>query len=260
MVNAPSLTAAVLARDEEAFLGACLRSLAWADETLVLADADSLDRTEQVARALATRVDVRPFVSFPAQRNLALDLARSDWVLFVDADERVTPALAAEVRAATASSTAAGYWIPRRNRILGHWMRGAGWWPDHQLRLLRRDRARYDESRLVHEVAGVHGPTGHLTRPLLHLNYTSLPEFWAKQRRYAALAARTRAADPPRARALLSLPLRELWRRLVTLRGYRDGPLGLLLSLALAYFEWQTVRQARDLARRARTETDARRG
>ena len=211
----------------------------------MLVDAASRDRTEQVAHACGARVEVRPFASFPAQRNLALDLARGEWVLFVDADERVSPALAAEVRAITARPAVDGYWIPRRNRILGRWMRGAGWWPDHQLRLLRRGRARYDEARLVHEVASVDGPTARLTEPLLHLNYATLPEFWRKQRRYAALAARGRAADPPRARALLSLPLRELWRRFVTLHGYRDGPLGLVLSLLLAYFEWQTVRQAR---------------
>jgi hypothetical protein len=195
-------------------------------------------------------VEVRRFASIPAQRNLALDLARGDWLLFVDADERVSRALAAEVRAAVLRSDVDGYWIPRRNRILGHWMRGAGWWPDHQLRLLRRGQARYDEAQLVHEVAAMDGPTAGLSEPLLHLNYATLPEFWRKQRRYAALAARGRAADPPRARALLSLPLRELWRRFVTLRGYRDGPLGLVLSLLLAYFEWQTVRQARALAGR----------
>lgn len=216
----------------------------------MLVDAASGDRTEQVARGAGARVEVRPFAGFPGQRNLALDLARGDWVLFVDADERVSPALAAEVRAATARSDVAGYWIPRRNRILGHWMRGAGWWPDHQLRLLRRGRARYDEGRLVHEVATVDGPTARLSEPLLHLNYASLPEFWRKQRRYAILAARGRVANPPRARALLSFPLRELWRRFVTLRGYRDGLLGLILSLLLAYFEWQTVRQARTLAGR----------
>ena len=132
-------------------------------------------------------------------------------------------------------------------------MRGAGWSPDEQLRLLRRERARYDEAVLVHEVAGVAGRVGRLAQPLLHLNYTSLGEFWAKQRRYSRLAAETRLRrdGAPRRRALLGAPIREFWRRYVRLHGYRDGALGLVLSLALAYFEWETVRRARALARDA---------
>ena len=253
-LSAPTVTAAVLARDEEAFLDACLRSLAWADEVLVVVDAASRDRTEAIARARGARVARRAFDSFPGQRNAALALARGDWVLFVDADERVSPALAAEVRAAIGGA-GAGYWIPRRNRILGHWMRGAGWHPDEQLRLLRREAARYDPARLVHEVAEVDGALGRLQAPLVHLNYASLAEFWGKQRRYATLAARSRAAQPPRARALLGMPLREFWRRFVRLGGYRDGALGLVLCVILAYFEWETVRQARALARSAAAAT-----
>src|SRR5439155_20209450 len=144
------------------------------------------------------------------------------------AGERVTPALVDEILRVTAAAAApSGYWIPRRNRILGHWMRGAGWSPDEQLRLLRRGRARYDESVLVHEVAEVDGPLGHLTQPLLHLNYASLAEFWSKQRRYSRLAAQSRRQRQgrPRSRALLGAPARELWRRYVYLQGYRDGAL-----------------------------------
>ena len=100
---------------------------------------------------------------------------------------------------------------------------------------------------LVHEVARVEGPLGHLTQPLLHLNYASLAEFWVKQRRYSRLAAQSRRQRQgrPRGRALLGAPVRELWRRYVHLQGYRDGALGLVLALALAYFEWETVRLAR---------------
>jgi glycosyltransferase involved in cell wall biosynthesis len=252
--SSPKISAVVLARDEADYIEPCLRSLAWADEVLVLLDPESRDATEAIARRLGARIEQRGFASFGALRNAGLELARGDWVLFVDADERVSPGLAAEIRQAVRGGDA-GYWIPRRNRILGRWMRGTGWYPDEQLRLLRRARARYDETRLVHEVATVDGPVGRLREPLIHLNYASLSEFWAKQRRYTALAARTRArAGRPRARALLGAPLREFWRRFVTLHGYRDGALGLVLSLALAYFEWETVRQARALTYQAAGE------
>jgi hypothetical protein len=116
-------------------------------------------------------------------------------------------------------------------------MRGAGWSPDYQLRLLRRAGARYAPGALVHEVAALDGPAGWLAHPLIHYNYDTLAEFVAKQRRYAALEARSlwRRGERVRARAYLGQPLREFWRRYVTLEGYRDGALGLLLAGYLAY-------------------------
>src|SRR5581483_8822710 len=119
------------------------------DELLVL-DSESTDRTREVAAAYTDRVLVQRFENFSRQRNRALAAARGEWVFFVDADERASPALAAEVRRAVAGTDLAGYWVPRRNIILGRWIRHAGWYPDYQLRLLRRDCAHYDEAREVH--------------------------------------------------------------------------------------------------------------
>jgi glycosyltransferase involved in cell wall biosynthesis len=241
------ITATVVARDEARFLPGCLASLRWADERLVLVDARTRDATAAVARAHGADVHVLPFESFPRFRNRALALARTEWVFFVDADERVPPVLAAEARRAVARATAdgtAGYWVPRRNRIRGRWMRGAGWSPDYQLRLLRRGAARYAPAALVHEVAALDGPAGWLRHPLVHYNYDTLAEFVAKQRRYAALEAWTlwRRGERVRARAHLGQPLREFWRRYVTLGGYRDGALGLLLAAYLAYAALQRTR------------------
>jgi hypothetical protein len=234
------ITAAVLARDEARFIGPCLASLAWADALLVLVDDRTTDATAAIARQHTDQVYVVPFESFPRFRNRALALAATDWVLFVDADERVPAALAAEVRAAVARAEAdgtAGYWVPRRNRIRGQWVRGAGWSPDYQLRLLRRAAARYPVGGLVHEVAALDGPTGRLEEPLIHLNYDTLGEFVQKQRRYAALEAwtRWRQGERVRARAYVGQPAREFWWRYVTLGGRRDGALGLLLTGYLAY-------------------------
>jgi glycosyltransferase involved in cell wall biosynthesis len=252
-----TIAVCVLARDEQANLADLLPTLSWADETLVLVDDATTDDSAIVAEACADRVELHRFVSFSEFRNAALQQARSEWVFFVDADERVSPALAAEARAVVSGSVSveptsdapAGYWVPRLNIMFGRLIRGGGWYPDEQLRLLRRDAASYDEGVLVHEHAEVRGRTGHLAEPLLHLNYRSPRHFANKQRQYTALEARelVRQGGRPRARSLIGAPLREFIRRFITLRGWIDGPMGLVLSLAMAYYAFQRVRLARRL-------------
>jgi glycosyltransferase involved in cell wall biosynthesis len=236
-----TLSIAIIARDEERHIGGCLASAAGlADETLVLLDERTRDNTAAVAVAGGAIVLREPWRGFPAQRNRALELCRGDWVLFLDADERLTPELAAELRSVTASDDPrAGYWIPRRNLFFGHAMRGGGWYPDHQLRLLRRGAARYDERRLVHELVRLDGEQGRLAGHLRHLNIEGLGELWAKQSAYALAEARTLHAEGRRARwrNFVGAPAREFWRRYVALGGWRDGAVGLLLCATLAWFE-----------------------
>jgi hypothetical protein len=137
-------------------------------------------------------------------------------------------------------SPIAGYWIPRHNQFFGRVLRGGGWYPDHQLRLLRRTRARYDEARLVHEFAQLDGAAGYLQGHLLHLNIERLDELWRKQTDYALQEAQTLylAGGRARWRNFVGAPLREFRRRYLALGGYRDGSVGLLLCATLAYFEW----------------------
>ena len=245
------LTAAVIARDEERHIAACLESLAFADERLVLVDSVTVDRTREIARLHGARVEENVFRNFAAQREAALELASGDWVLFVDADERVPEALRDEVlRAVAQSDNRRGYWIPRHNYLFGREIRHAGWFPDHQLRLLEKSAARFDPSRVVHELAIVDGQVGYLSQPLVHFNYANLAEFIAKQERYSRFEAERWLATygRPRRRALLGQPLREFWRRYVELQGYRDGPLGLLLGVLLGYYAWKAVAIARSAA------------
>ncbi len=239
-----AITAVVLAHNEEAHLPDCLASLKWADEVLVL-DSGSTDRTTAIARSAGARVGSHPFENYSRQRQHALSLVATPWVLFVDADERVPAALAAAVRQAAASGRAAGYWIPRHNYFWGHRMRGGGWWPDHQLRLLEVSRSRYDAIRAVHEVADVDGPTLRLSTPMVHLNYDDLAEFRAKQGEYARLEAERRRnlGQHPRRHHLVLQPLREFLRRYVDLGGWRDGPTGLLLCAFMAWYEFVTLRE-----------------
>lgn len=245
MLNRPQLSVAVIARDEAAFIGDCLASTAGlAAETLVLLDDRTRDATASIARAAGARVVCAPWRGFPAQRNRALDLCQTDWVLFLDADERLTPELTAEILAVTGSAdptvaAIAGYWIPRRNYFFGRALHGGGWSPDYQLRLLQRTRARFDEGRLVHEFARLDGAAAHLAHPLLHLNIDRLAEFWHKQAAYALAEARTLylAGRRARWRNFVGAPAREFWRRYIQLGGWRDGGLGLFLCAALAWFE-----------------------
>lgn len=235
------LSVAILARDEERHIGGCLASVAGlADEVVVLLDSRSQDRTEEICRAHGAWVVREPWRGYPAQRNRALHLCRGEWVLFVDADERVTPELRAEIQEQmSADSGIVGYGIPRYNIFFGRVMRGGGWYPDHQLRLLRRTHARYDETELVHEWARLDGPTGKLRAHLLHYNIAGLGEFWQKQTHYALAEARTLYLGGRRMRwrNFVGAPVREFWRRYVRLGGWRDGGLGLFLCGSLAWFE-----------------------
>lgn len=251
-----AITACVVARDAAADLSELLPTLRWAEELLVVVDDATQDDSEAVARPLADRVEVRPFVSFSAFRNTALELASRQWIFFVDADERVSPPLAAEATAAVEASEESlangdeapvGYWVPRHSIIFGRLVKGGGWSPDYQLRLLRRDRARYGEARFVHEVVLLDGPAGYLSERLLHFNYDSPADFIARQRRYTAMEAESLRAEGKtfRTRALVGQPVREFARRYFALGGWKDGPVGLFLSVALAYYAFRRVQLVR---------------
>lgn len=228
----------VLTKNEEKNIGPCLGTLQWADELLVL-DSYSHDATVEIARGSGAEVRQRCFVNYPLQRNAALELAGKEWVFFVDADERATPELAEEIRRVVDEGHLAGWWVPRMNYMFGKWIRHAGWYPDYQLRLLRRDGARYDERREVHELVELDGEAGHLKNALIHYNYDTVQEFCAKQDRYTDYEARMLLEDGKRARPhnFILQPWRQFRWRYLTLQGYKDGWRGLVLSGLMAYYE-----------------------
>ncbi|MBL8093995.1 MAG: glycosyltransferase family 2 protein [Anaerolineales bacterium] len=236
------LSAIVLTLNEERHLPECLASLTWADEVVVF-DSGSTDATPAIAAAAGARLVTRRFDNYGAQRDAALASVSSEWVLFVDADERIPPALRDEIRSVLERAEA-GWWIPRHNYIFGTLTRHTGWYPDYQLRLLRRERARYDPTRPVHELVVLDGQTGHLTQPMVHLNYESVGEFVRKQTYYAAYDADRLRFEGVRAKPhhLVSQPLRHFWWRFVTLAGWRDGWHGLRLSVLMARFEFEKYR------------------
>jgi (heptosyl)LPS beta-1,4-glucosyltransferase len=231
------ITAVVLTKNEAGNIADCLSTLTWADARLVL-DSLSTDDTVAIATRSGATVALHPFTNYSAQRNAAMDLVQTEWLFFVDADERSTPELATEVRTMIETRPEVGWWVPRRNYIFGQWIQHTGWYPDYQLRVLQKDRARYDATRQVHEVAALEGEAGHLRHTLTHYNYATVDQFVRKQRLYAGYEAQIlfEQGVRPKARNYVLQPMREFWRRYVTWQGYKDGGHGLLLSALMAYF------------------------
>ena len=238
------LTITIIAWNEEERLRACLDSVAWADE-IVVVDAESTDKTVSLAREFTDRVWIRPWPGFAAQKNFALAQATGDWIFSLDADERVTPELAERVRAIlSAPGAVAGYSIPRRNIFWGAWVRHGGLYPDYQLRLFRRGTGRFVEDA-VHESVTVDGPVELLSEPLLHQSYRDLEDFVRRSNRYSTLAAqdwlrRGRRVSVP---ALIMKPLSRFLSMYIVKRGFLDGWRGLVL--AVLYAEYVFLRMAK---------------
>lgn len=238
----PKLTAVVLTLNEAAHIEACLDSLRWTDQ-LVVFDSYSTDETVALARQAGATVFQSKFENYAQQRNAALDALSTDWLFFVDADERGTAVLATEIREVIATRPEMGWFVPRHNYIFGKLTLGAGWYPDYQLRLFKHGRVRYE--RPVHEVALVDGAIGHLQHPLIHYNYDTHAQFHTKQKKYTAYDASILRQEgvQPKFYTPFTQPLRHFWWRFVTLKGYRDGAHGLRLSLYMAYYEWRKYRE-----------------
>jgi glycosyltransferase involved in cell wall biosynthesis len=225
------VTATVITFNEAANIQAALESLSWADEIIVV-DSDSTDNTVEIARRFTSKVIVRPWPGYIAQKNFAGEQASHDWIFSLDADERVTPELAAEIKRVLASgSGAAGYRVPRVTFHLGRWMRTTDWYPDYQLRLYDRRRARW-AGKYVHESVKADGPVEDLRGELQHLAYRDLAHHFQTMDRYTTLAARQMFEEGRRAGFfdLLLHPPAAFVRNYVLRGGFRDGTAGLIVS------------------------------
>lgn len=226
----PRVTALIIARDEAEQLPGCLATLGWAQEVVVVVDAASRDQTEAIARRHTDRVLKRRFDDFAGQRNAGLDRAGGDWVLAIDADERVTPELAAEVRRVTADTEAThdAYRVPIRSAILGREFSYSGTQDDNPLRLIRRGAGRW--SGEVHETFEVRGTVGQLAHPIRHRTLPDLRTFLRKLNTYTTLEARRlrREGRGVRPGDLAIRPLATFLKLYLLKQGFRDGPEGFL--------------------------------
>ena len=247
-----NLSVILIAKNEEASIARALRSVAWADE-IVVVDSGSADRTVDIARELGAKVVVTgDWPGFGPQKNRALDLATGDWVLSLDADEWLTAASADEIRRVIGAGAtgAAAYRMPRRSSFCGRFMRHSGWWPDYVVRLFRRGSARFSDDS-VHERVMVEGAIGTLREPIMHETYVDLEDMLVKMNSYSTLTARSRQQDG-KTSGLVQAVSRAVWAFIRTyfLRaGFLDGREGFMLAVATAegtYYRYLKLLLLRD--------------
>ena len=232
------LTVTVITYNEAQHIAAALDSVSWADEIIVV-DSGSTDGTAEIARTKATRVIVRDWPGYSAQKNFAADQARNDWVLSMDADERVTPALADEIRELLARGPdARGYRIRRVSFYLGQWIRTTDWWPDFQLRLYDRRAGRWNAVKIHESFKLTEGRPRKLRREMEHYAYRDVSHHLQKIDAYTTLLADQWVEEGRRTNAFRVAihPLLAFLRNYVWRAGFRQGTTGLVISLLNSYY------------------------
>ncbi len=234
----PPVSAIVITKNEADSIADALKSVSWCDEIIVV-DAESTDDTVAIARQFTDRVYVRPWNGYVDQKNHAASLAAHDWIFSLDADERVTDDLRDEIRALVRSEpTMRGYRMPRVSFYLGRWMRTTDMYPDYQLRLYDRRRARWDGVHVHESVKVETDVVGYLKSELQHYPYKDLSEHLIRMDRYTTLAARQMFEKGKRATRLELLfhPPVAFARNYILKGGFRDGKAGLIISLVNSYY------------------------
>ena len=233
-----SLTVITITRDEERNISECLESVRWADQ-IVVVDSGSTDKTVDLAKRFTADVYNIDWEGYGHARNFALDHASGKWILWLDADERVTPELQEELQRVIGQDDPgfSGYSVARRAYFLGKWIKHCGWYPSRVVRLFRRGEGRFNETR-VHERLELGGNIGELRHDLLHYTDPHLQQYLAKFNKYTTLAAQDLAANGKEFR-LRDLIVRPpfLFVKMYLLRlGFLDGIHGFILSvLSSAY-------------------------
>jgi glycosyltransferase involved in cell wall biosynthesis len=243
----PKVSVTVITKNESAHISAALASVGWADEIIVV-DSESTDDTVTLAQRATQRVVVRPWPGYVAQKNFAASLASNDWILSLDADERVTPALAKEIQSTLTNPAHKAYRIPRVTWHLGRWIRTTDWYPDYQLRLYDRRNAKWT-GQYVHEAVTVDGPVGRLKSELEHFAYRDISEHLETIDRYTTYAAQ-QMKESGRHAGLLQLaghPPLAFLRNYIARGGIRDGIPGLIISSLNAYYVFLKFAKLREL-------------
>jgi len=228
------ISAIVITKNEEEKISECLESLKSLADEMIVVDTGSTDKTNEIARKKGARIIKTTKGSYSDWRNKGARKAEGDWLLYVDADERVTPLLRKEILEKVGSySDVALYAIPRRNIILGREMKHGGWWPDYVKRLMRKNAFKKWEGDL-HENPIVEGKMEHLKNPLVHLKHNKLSEMVEKTNKWSKVEARLLLeSGHPRMTwwRFFRIMATELWYRLFRLRGFLDGTEGVIYSI-----------------------------
>jgi glycosyltransferase involved in cell wall biosynthesis len=232
----PPISVTIITLNEAEHIAAAIDSAAWADEVIVV-DAGSRDDTVAIARAKGARVESRAWTGWIDQKNYAAGLAAHDWIFSLDADERIPPPLADEIRSILRDEPPVrAYRVPRVTFHLGRWVRTTDFYPDFQTRLYDRRAARW-RGKYVHESVAVDGAVGRLRNELQHYSYRDLRDHLDRINTYTTLAARQMHESGRRAGAvdLLLHPPAAFLRNYVLRRGFMDGSAGLTISLVNSY-------------------------
>jgi glycosyltransferase involved in cell wall biosynthesis len=247
-----NLAVCILALDEAAHIEGCLQSVqGLAQEIIVTIDSQTTDNTKQLASRFTKKIFVKPHQDqFHKLKQWTLEQATQPWVLWLDADEIVTPKLAREIKETLSHPRADGYWIPRKNLMFGKWIRHANWYPDHQLRLFKKGSLKFPAQR-IHENPVLTGQADFLKQHLVHYNYHSVSQFIDKLNRYTSIDAAyyQRELKPPYSRLFITRPIQEFINRFLAQKGYRDGLHGLALSLLQGAYELVVVIKVWELNR-----------
>lgn len=227
----------IITHNEEQNIRACLESVTWADE-IVLLDDGSEDETIAIAKEFTDKIHIKEWRGFAEQKRAAMALCSHEWALSLDADERVRPELADEIARLLAGNPGEnGYRIARRSYFLNKWMKHCGWYPGYQVRLFRREKTTVSRSR-VHEGFLVQGSIGTLQNDIDHYSHPSLHDSLAKLNRYSSLEALDRL-DRKKVRwyDFLTHPLSAFWIKYIAQKGFLDGMHGFLLSWISAFLK-----------------------
>lgn len=239
------LSVVIMAFNEEKNITDCLESVKDFADEIVVVDNDSIDKTAAIAKKYTKHIyhQKNDPLNLDLQKNFGFAKATKDWILSLDADERVTQELTEEIRESLASSVQRavnGYWIPRKNIIFGKWIRHTGWYPDYQLRLFRKGKGKYEKQH-IHEDLVVEGETSHLKEYLIHMHYERISQFIARAIYIYIPNEIEHTLQKGYTFSYLDIirfPFQEFLSRFFARRGYKDGLHGLVLSMLMAWYHF----------------------
>lgn len=235
-----TLSVVISAYNEEQMIEDCLKSISFADEVIVV-DNTSLDKTAEIAKKYKAKIFQRPNnLMLNVNKNYGFSKALGDWILSLDADERVTPDLQQEIKECIVkdNSEIVGYWIKRKNVIFNKWIENSIWWPDYQLRLFRKGCGKFAEKH-VHEYIEVSGKTEKMEEAMIHQNYSSISQFISKMDKIYSENEVQNYIDSGKAiewHDALRFPVQDFIKTYFAQKGYKDGLHGLVLSILQAFY------------------------
>lgn len=232
-----AISACIICFNEEGNIQRCLDSVKWADE-IVVVDSFSTDKTVHICRAYTDRVYVRYWDGYVDQKNYCLNLASNRWVLSIDADEELSPGLAEEIKREFADGEPPydGFYFPRRTRFLGRWIDHCGWYPDHKLRLFKKDVGRFGGHE-IHDRVLLKGETKRMENPLLHYTYNNISQQLRSIDNYSTLWAEDMSHRGKRGSyfRMILRPAVKFFETYIYKKGFLDGFPGLVISAGYAY-------------------------